>query len=159
MNDKELEVYARTNKFQNIIDQFNGDIEYDPEFIKEAVEDVRVRDALFHYASNKYQIGLYGELECTVEDCSDNRKGLAVLLTSVCNDVGATGALTTLMAGIALLDGAIEATQWILEQTLENDPTNLARLMYASLEIGKDVVSVWTGSVEETSIEDALIGA
>jgi hypothetical protein len=63
------------------------------------------------------------------------------------------------MAGIALLDGAIEATQWILEQTLENDPTNLARLMYASLEIGKDVVSVWTGSVEETSIEDALIGA
>jgi hypothetical protein len=156
--NNEVEVTARKNKFQNIIDQFNGDIEYDPEFIQSAVEDVRVRDAIFHYATNKYQIGLYGELECTVEDCSDIRKGLAVLLTSVCNDVGATGALTTIMAGIALLDGALEATQWILEQTLEHDPTNLARLMYKSLAI-EDVVSVWTGSVEETSIEDALIGA
>jgi hypothetical protein len=158
MNDNELEVYARRNKFQNIIDQFNGDIEYDPEFIQSALEDVRVRDALFHYASNKYQIGLYGESECTVEDCSDTRKGLGVLIMSVCADVGATGALTTALAGLALLDGEIEATKWIVEQTLENDPTNLAKLLSMTLEV-KDVVAVWTGSVEETTIEDTLIGA
>ena len=156
-DDVDLTLYSRKNKFQNIIDQFNGDIEYDPEFIQSALEDVKVRDALFHFVSDKYQIGLFGELECTIEDCSITRKAMATLLVMVCTDVGATGNLTTALAGIALLDGSVEACEYMVTQTLDNDPTPLAYLMKKSLQI-KEVAEVWKDSVEETSIEIALAG-
>jgi hypothetical protein len=163
LDEKELKLFARRNKFENIKDQFNGDIEFDPEFVREALDDVCVRDALLHYVSDKYQISLFGKDECTLEDCSDNRKAMAVFLTATCAVAGATGHIVATLAGIALLDKEIEATEYLVKEVLENDPVRLAHLLRYALDLSEkdsnfDIFRNWKDSVEENDIETALLG-
>ena len=161
--EKELKLFARRNKFENIKDQFNGDIEFDPEFVREALDDVCVRDAVLHFVSDKYQVDLFGKNECTLEDCSDTRKAMAIFLTATCAMAGATGHLVATLAGVALLDGEVEATEYLVDQALDNDPVRLAQLLKHALDVADkdpnfDVFNTWKLSVEENDIETSLLG-
>ena len=152
------EVVERTNVFDNIVAQFIGAEDFDAEYVVKGIEDVRVRDALLHYVSDKYQISLYGD-ESTLEDCSITRKMFGAFLMTAGDEHEHTPMLYVTISALALLDGAPEAAEEMASNDLCKD-VSLARLItHAVSHLGENASRVFKESVEENSIENSLIGA
>ena len=156
-HETQLNMYSRVLKYENILAQFNGEKSFDPEFVCESLEDVRVRDALLHYCSNKFQIDLFGA-ESTLDDCSELRQNFAQFLMIATDEYGELKAgVGSTLCGLAMLDGMWETATQSAEILVQSNKGNrLAHLLVMARSIGADSVDMFTQSVETTNINECL---
>ena len=161
MSNTELSLEERTEVFNRVVSMYNGEIEMECDYILDALEDTRIRDAFIYALSDKCIIDT-NTFGVSVEMSSELRVdfGQFLIHAGIVTD-RPTAMLSTTIAGLALYDGdAVSANAIIDDLHNTGGGTHLSRLIEMSQALGDAQVKVWRISVEEQgSIHSCLVGA
>ena len=161
MSNTELSLEERTEVFNRVVSMYNGEIEMECDYILDALEDTRIRDAFIYALSDKCIIDT-NTFGVSVEMSSELRVdfGQFLIHAGIVTD-RPTAMLSTIIAGLALYDGdAVSANAIIDDLHNTGGQTHLSRLIEMSQALGDIQSRVWRESVEEQgSIQACLVGA